>query len=149
MALTPKIPTRIVSVGGFILFFVFAVMLVVVAVDPGKGGFGLRAAGIVGFPLSLAAAARAATMTVRLSDDGVLVRNLLATHRVPLESVERFTTRVTRTHNGSTLTVERSDGPPITATAFPLTNIPSIRDRRQHLIACLNDWLACTRPATP
>ena len=97
--------------------------------------------GIVGVPLCLVAAVRAAMMTVRLSDDAVVVRNFLSTRRIPPASIVRFTSKVTRTHNGPTLSIETSDGALIVATSYPLTNLPSIRTRRQTLISRLNDWL--------
>ena len=141
MGAPPDIPTRAVNVGGVVLFLGLAIGSLAIAVDPREGGLALQVIGIIGVPLCVVAAVRAAMMTVRLSDDAVVVRNFLSTRRIPLARVVRFTSQVTRTHNGPTLSIETSDGALIVATAYPLTNVPPIRTRRQGLISSLNDWL--------
>ena len=88
---------------------------------------------------------RSCAVTVRVTKDGVLVRNLARTHRVPISEVEQFAECHSAIHGGPVLSVLRGPKGAIKVTAYPLTLVDRIATRRRSRVIALNEWLVATR----
>ena len=72
--------------------------------------------------------------------DDLIIRNIVRSHRIPLRTVEVFGVEWSRFHGGPVLCV-RASGGRVPVTAFPITNLRSVAEKRKDVVAQLNRWL--------
>ena len=84
--------------------------------------------------------ARCARIGVQFDNDAVVVRNVFSTRKIPRIDIDQFIVETTVTHGGPTLVIRTSSGR-CAVTAYPITRIPAIAQRRAHAVVELNEWL--------
>ena len=72
--------------------------------------------------------------------DELIIRNIVRSHRIPLTSVEAFEVKWSRFHGGPVLCV-RASGGRVPVTSFPITNLRTVAEKRNDVVAQLNRWL--------